>query len=87
MKIGLKVQPRRGVVAIRGHELGHRLGLIETHKVVLDVQVIPLAQVEEIRSGRADQLAADEKCKAFAVELEGLFRKYELDVWPREVET
>lgn len=86
MKLGIKVQPLRGVVAIRGYAGDARFPGTEAalHKVVLDVQVLSQETVEELRAGRlTDQLLAENLCHAFADDLEALFKKYGLEVFPR----
>lgn len=85
MKIGLKVQPLRGIVAIRGHA-GSGRALDPIAKVVLDVQVVSQDEVnkastEDLPAGR---IAIHAKCAAFATELEALFLKYGLELWDRE---
>lgn len=84
MKLGIKVQPRRGVVAIRGYAGDARFPGTEAgqHKVVLDVQVLSPEIVEEIRQGRPAIGTA--RCYDFADDLEALFKKYELEMFPRE---
>ena len=80
MKIGLLVQPHRGVVAIRGH-VGDGRALTPVTKVVLDVQVVSPAEVEEVRAGRRELAPSVEKCQGFARELEELLHRYGVSTW------
>ncbi len=82
MKIGLLPQPLRGVVAVRGH-VGDGRAFNPVAKVVLDVQVVSPAVLEEIRTGETRPDFAIDQCHDFALEFEALLKKYGVEVWER----
>ncbi len=86
MKIGIKVQPRRGIVAIRGHHGDDRFtGVpgLEVRKNVLDIQVLTPPEVELIRTCKADDELMG-KCADFGQALHSLFGRYGIATWEED---
>lgn len=84
MKLGLVVQSRRGVVAVRGY-VGDGRAFNPTSKVVLDIPVLTPAEIDAIRLDQGDE--ARKKCEAFGAELQALFEKYEIPTWDCKVQS
>lgn len=81
MRVGIKSQPRRGVVAIRGYNGGH-FGFAN-RKMSLDIQVVDLDTVQKAAAENdlADLDRIANRCRDFAVDLHALFLKYGIELF------